>query len=60
MDFLMSMVLFDKSALIKKEEQKKRYSYLFVVALVLITSLVVVIAKTFAFDEGILRDNIDR
>ncbi|MDR2278742.1 MAG: hypothetical protein LBE23_12875 [Vagococcus sp.] len=60
MDFLMSMVLFDKSALIKKEEQKKRYSYLFVVALVLITSLVVVIAKTFAFDEGILRDNIQQ
>lgn len=60
MDFLMSMVLFDKSALIKKEEQKKRYSYLFVVALVLITSLVVVIAKTFAFDEWILRDNIQQ
>ncbi|MGL4643376.1 MAG: hypothetical protein ACRCVH_03610 [Vagococcus fluvialis] len=60
MDFLMSMVLFDKSALIKKEEQKKRYSYLFVVALVLITSLVVVIAKTFTFDEEILRDNIQQ
>ena len=56
----MSMILFDKSALIKKEEQKKRYSYLFVIALILVTSLVVVIAKTVVFDEEILRHNIQQ
>lgn len=60
MDFLMSMILFDKSALIKKEEQKKRYSYLFVIALILITSLVVVIAKTVAFNEAVLRNNFQQ
>ncbi|MFW3587610.1 hypothetical protein ACODGR_10100 [Vagococcus fluvialis] len=60
MDFLMSMILFDKSALIKKEEQKKRYSYLFVIALILITSLVVVIAKTVAFNEDVLRNNFQQ
>ena len=60
MDFFMSMILFDKSVLIKKQEQKKKYSYLFVISLVLVSSLIVVIGKTVLFNENILRETVQQ
>lgn len=60
MNFLISMILFDKSILIKKSEQKKWHSYLFVIGFILLTSLFVVVTKTIIFDETALKQNLEQ
>ena len=60
MNFLMSMILFDKSVLIKKTEQKKIHSYLFVIGFILLTSLFVVVTKTIVFNEQQLQQNLQQ
>lgn len=58
MENLFNAIVFDKKKIAKIPKQKKRFSVLYVIALTLMTSLLVIILKTAFFDFDILSQNI--
>lgn len=58
MENLFNAIVFDKKKIAKIPKQKKRFSVLYVIALTLMTSLLVIILKTAFFNFDILSQNI--
>lgn len=58
MRFFFDLILFDRSKIIQMPILKKTYAFLYIISLVLMTSLIVVVLKTFTLNLDNLQKNI--